>query len=180
MENASKALLMAGGILIAMVTVSLFYFMFNRVGQFQSITQTNYSQEELKDFNKGFEAYNKKLMYGSDVISVINKAVDNNQRNEVFYYDKKKDKWISDTNNDYYVDIIVELKNPLFEGSLEEFTISKNYEDIYKYIVNEYISDDGTKTSSTFKRKNFSCTNVEYYNGANQSGRVKSMTFTER
>ncbi len=28
----------------------------------------------------GFEAYNKKIMYGSDVISVLNKAIDNNTK----------------------------------------------------------------------------------------------------
>lgn len=115
MENASKALLIAGSILIAMITISVFYFMFGQISEFSEATETDTSQEELLAFNQGFEAYNKKLMYGADVISVINKAIDNNEK-----YDVE-----NDTTNDYYVDIAVTLKKPLYI-LIETYTYNKN------------------------------------------------------
>lgn len=103
MENASRALVIAGGILIGLITISLFYYMFNRVSEFQDITKDDTQQQELLDFNQGFEAYNKKIMYGADVISVLNKAIDNNDRNKVTAGD----------NGGYSVDIIITLKSNL-------------------------------------------------------------------
>ena len=83
MENASKALIIAGGVLIGLITISLFYYMFSHISNFVSETSEDYNIKETNAFNQGFEAYNKKLMYGSDVVSVINKAIDNNKRNNV-------------------------------------------------------------------------------------------------
>ena len=97
MENASKAIVIAGGILIGIITISIFYFMFNRISSFTDATSKNSEQEELLEFNQSFEYYNKKLMYGADVISVINKAIDNNKK-----YNVENEK-----NSDYYVDIEV-------------------------------------------------------------------------
>ena len=78
MENASKALIIAGGVLIGLITISLYYFMFSNIRNFVDVTSTDYNEKEVLAFNQGFEAYNKKLMYGSDIVSVINKAIDNN------------------------------------------------------------------------------------------------------
>ena len=57
--------------------------MFSHISGFVDDTSKDYNQEEILAFNQGFEAYNKKLMYGSDVVSVINKAIDNNKRYKV-------------------------------------------------------------------------------------------------
>ena len=83
MENATKAIIMAGGILIAIIIISIFYFVFNQTGDLVGEATTDTQQKELEDFNKSFEAYNKKIMYGTDIISVLNKAIDNNRRYEV-------------------------------------------------------------------------------------------------
>ncbi len=103
MENASKALLMAGGLLIAMITISIFYYMFSQISEFRNVTSEDTSETALLAFNQGFESYNKKLMYGTDVISVLNKAIDNNRTYDVeSEYDSK-----------YYVDIVFILKSDL-------------------------------------------------------------------
>ena len=83
MENASKALIIVGGVLIGLLTISLFYYMFTNISYFADATSKDYNEKETLSFNQSFEAYNKKLMYGSDVVSVINKAIDNNARNNV-------------------------------------------------------------------------------------------------
>lgn len=105
MENASKALLIAGGILIAMITISIFFYMFSQISEMKNITDKDTSQEELLAYNQAFESYNKKLMYGADIISVINKAMDNNKR-----YDVEEPEFYD---NIYHVNVTFKLKSEL-------------------------------------------------------------------
>ncbi len=85
MENASKALLIAGGILLAILTISIFFFSFRNASSMAGSVQEDWGQKELIAFNTRFEAYNKKLMYGSDIISVFNQAIDNNRAFKIEY-----------------------------------------------------------------------------------------------
>lgn len=78
MENAAKALEIAGGVLIALLIISLFVYMFNQVSYHQSMQNQNLETQKLEAFNKTYEAYNKSILYGADVISVINMAISNN------------------------------------------------------------------------------------------------------
>ena len=48
MENASKALIMAGGILIALLVISLLVFFYNNVVDVQRINQSNEDVEAVK------------------------------------------------------------------------------------------------------------------------------------
>ena len=79
MENATKALLIAGGVLIAIIIITMFIMMFNRLSNLQNEQEEQQKIEQLADFNAQFEAYNKKAMYGTDVITLINKVVENNK-----------------------------------------------------------------------------------------------------
>lgn len=105
MENASKALLMAGGILLAIITITIFSYMFSQISEMKNVTDTDTSKEELIAYNQAFEAYNKKLMYGADIVSVINKAMDNNKK-----YDVEEPEFYD---NMYHVNITFKLKNEL-------------------------------------------------------------------
>lgn len=78
MENAAKALLIAGGILIALIITSMLVYTGRNVSQLGASEEARKEAQQLSDFNKGYESYAKKVMYGADVISVINKAQDNN------------------------------------------------------------------------------------------------------
>lgn len=81
MENMSKALLMAGGVLIAILVISLFAYMFTSMsGVFQSKEDIKYA-EEIEEYNKEYLSYNRKLLRGADLISLMNKANDSYQRN---------------------------------------------------------------------------------------------------
>ena len=79
MENAAKALLIAGGILISIIIISLFLTMYNRMSSFQKKQESEKEFAQISTFNSGFEAYNKKVMYGTDIISLMNKAIENNK-----------------------------------------------------------------------------------------------------
>ena len=103
MENASKALIIAGGVLIGIITISLFTLMFNNISSFTNEISEDYEAKEVLASNQSFEAYNKKLMYGADVISVLNKAIDNNTKFNVNAGDS----------SGYSVDVVIKFNSNL-------------------------------------------------------------------
>lgn len=81
MENASKALLMAGGILIALLVIGALVLMFNQVGSYEKAQEASKKNSQIADFNKDFERYlDDKGITGADVISLINKVLDYNEK----------------------------------------------------------------------------------------------------
>jgi len=74
MENASKALLIAGGVFFAMLIISLMIYMSESITGMSEAQENKKAAEQLSAFNREYEVYNKKLMYGTDVVTVINKA----------------------------------------------------------------------------------------------------------
>lgn len=79
MENASKALLIAGSILIGLIIMTMLILMFNRLANVKQEQEEIRKMEQLTAFNQQFEAYNKSVMYGTDIITLINKVVENNK-----------------------------------------------------------------------------------------------------
>lgn len=78
MENAAKALLMAGAVLVALMGVCTIIYVFNQVGFFNDSQNVEREARSLKAFNEEYEAFNRKDLYGSDIISVINLIESNN------------------------------------------------------------------------------------------------------
>lgn len=78
MENASKALLIAGGVLISVIIIGLIVMMFNGLGEAQHQTELEKEIMQITKYNQKFEQYNGTILYGSDIISVINLADDYN------------------------------------------------------------------------------------------------------
>ncbi len=74
MENASKALLIAGGVFLAMLILSTMIYMSNSITSIGEAQNNRKAAEQLAAFNAEYEAYNKQLMYGTDIVTVINKA----------------------------------------------------------------------------------------------------------
>lgn len=93
MENASKALLIAGGVLIALIILTMFIVMYNNMANIQKEQEEQTRIEQIAAFNAEFEAYNKKVMYGTDVITLINKVAENNKK--------------YNSNNDYKITVIL-------------------------------------------------------------------------
>lgn len=74
MENASKALLIAGGVLIAILIVSVLVVTLNIVNFNQRTREKALATEQLAEFNQKYEAYNKKALRGTDIITLKNMA----------------------------------------------------------------------------------------------------------
>ena len=81
MENASKALLMAGGVLIALLIISALILMFNQIGDYEKAQDASKKDSQLAEFNKDFERYlDDKDITGADIVSLINKVIDYNNK----------------------------------------------------------------------------------------------------
>ena len=80
MENASKALMMAGGVLIAVMVISFIVFILRKGGAMSAEYDTHMSDQELARFNGQFEIYDKDDNTIFDVITVANLAYDINKK----------------------------------------------------------------------------------------------------
>ena len=81
MENASKALTMAGGILIALLVLGALLLMFNQVSDYKKTETVSEEAAQLAQFNEQFTQYERNNLAGVDLISLINKVVDYNKKN---------------------------------------------------------------------------------------------------
>ena len=60
MENASKALIMAASVLIALMIIGALILMFNGLSSYQEVGQQNTREDQVIAFNSQFETYNRK------------------------------------------------------------------------------------------------------------------------
>ena len=112
MENASKALLIAGGMLLAMMILVLIISLVNSISDVTESQDKKKLTEQIVQFNKEYEAYNKTKMYGIDVITVVNKAINHNKTIGVTEI------------NPYYINIKIEV-NQTFETIVIEVDNTK-------------------------------------------------------
>ena len=72
MENASKALIMAGGILIALLVLGALLLMFNELSAYQRSNSDIENVSQLTEFNYQFTQYARRDLSGVDIISLSN------------------------------------------------------------------------------------------------------------
>ncbi len=104
MENASKALLMAGGVLIGIMIVSLAVLLFSNFGGTSSEIHNNIEENQATQFNSQFTSYvGKDNVTIYDVVSMAKLATQNNQNYEFVHRDIK---YI--IGNDRYIAVILD------------------------------------------------------------------------
>jgi len=178
MENASKALIMAGSILIAVMTIGALMFMFDSISGVEQQKDQNAEIEATLEFNRQFEQYDSVGLRGSDLMTVINKMIDYNEKvkedQQGYNYVVMDIEFVVNSDGKFKAGAsnLKYLSNPdeATTGELNGwFTYTKG--------SNKMTSDELTLEEQTeFKRKYFKCTNLEY---DNTSGRVSSMSFKE-
>lgn len=93
MENASKALMIAGGILISILIIGILILMFYQISTYQKNNSDLEKQQQLVTFNKDFAKYaDEKSIKGVDIISLANKVIDFNKKEGItnsVNYDQK-------------------------------------------------------------------------------------------
>lgn len=131
MENATKALLIAGGILIALVILTIginLYSLFNR--QSKEYAQT-ISNTEIQKFNSKFAGYaGRKDIRPQEVISVVNLAKEYNNTvtvkiGGIKVNNKNSEKFITDNLNALYTCKTNDIKYD-DEGVVKEINFTKN------------------------------------------------------
>lgn len=80
MENASKALLMAGGVLLAMLVIGILLFAWNQYSEYYSKQEDLSEIEDVTEFNLQFTNYDRKDVLGYELISLSNRVADYNFR----------------------------------------------------------------------------------------------------
>lgn len=80
MENASKALLIAGGILLVMLIIGLLIFSWSKFSDFYNQSDELAEIEDITKFNLQFTNYENRKVYGYELISLANKIADYNMR----------------------------------------------------------------------------------------------------
>jgi len=80
MENASKALLIAAGIMIGLIVITMIAYAHGKISNYYESKELTLQSEQLADFNKQFLGYNRADVRGSDLLSLVNKIVDYNDR----------------------------------------------------------------------------------------------------
>lgn len=121
MENASKALIMAAGVLIGVILLSLMSYMFISFAMSSAEIHKENAQNQLNEFNSQFTSYmGKEGVTIYDVVTVANLATESN----IYYEFQKK---VPNGNDNY---IAVKLNNNTNLGeSYNNKNIEKGYED---------------------------------------------------
>lgn len=124
MENASKALIMAGEILISIIIVSALLLMFNNLTSYQKVNEQNTEEAQVIAFNSTYEAYNTNDVRGNDLYSLINRVVDYNKR--------KSTEGIGEKDEGQYLKYQPMTIKVSFEGKQTELTAPDGEQRIFK------------------------------------------------
>lgn len=163
MENASKALLMAGGILIALLILGALIMMFTSLQDYQNSNDARTKNTQIAEFNNQFEPYNKEGLTLMELKSVYNKIVSNNNQHSL------------DTNGNidkksgYFIDDNIE------EIVTKEIEIKRGGETVKERIPLEEFKNSFKTLEDQFKQyARFKCKGIEYNN---PEGRISGIFF---
>lgn len=138
---------------IIICILSIFLIIICIVGY--SVYSKNENTAQISVDNKTYESYYNKEVLGTDIISIINKAIDSNEKNDIKM--GKDGNYIEDEKNS----IRIEIK----------------FKELDKVITMERINNVGIeKFWSNYGALSFKCTKIEYHE---KTHRVKYMYFEE-
>lgn len=138
--------------LILLIFIPILIMIISATGLAMNLKTTT---EAVKRENKEYEYYLGKEIYGTDVTSLMNKAINENEKNNV---QKDEKGYYLDNNSD---SIRIELKM---------ITIEKMYtmEEINNHDMNQFLKN--------FNLIKFKCTSIEYHK---KTGKVSKMIFEQ-
>ncbi len=162
MENATKALTIAASVLIALMIISVLIYMFSQIKETTDQDEKAKALEKTLAFNAEFESFNRKNVYGAELMSLINKIYDYNER-EV---DEKG-----------YMELKAEVT---FRVAWHDVQVGRMYsaQDIYSklFYLQSSSNPDDKELVTDFKRKMFKCNGTVY---DENTGRICKFVFEE-
>ncbi len=144
MENAAKALIMAAGILIGILILSLAVYLFVTFGSTSKELHKQQEEQQLAQFNTQFTSYETKTdntIY--DVITVANLATENNR-----YYEFTTRPAHEELKRNYYICVTL-------QGTNIEFNKSTKTQEVIAF-YNQKIANELAKVTQA-PLPNYSC-----------------------
>lgn len=115
MENASQALIIAAGILIGILILTLGSYLYIIFGDYVSNSQAEIAKNSLAQFNDQFLKYNNRTdLTIQEVVTVKNTALQNNYK-----YSEYDPKTTRAADNNVFVDVYIKTKIILLEKDEE-------------------------------------------------------------
>lgn len=156
MENASKALIIAGATLIGVLILTSMVYLFRSAAKTNENYDERQLQQQLQLYNSKFEYYNRDHNSILDMVSLINLAYDSNEGND---YDSQRTIRIKITingdNGRFYLVLPNEKNESLHKNQVLRNNTGKNEGDVvdlYSYINGNLgylgISTEDRKTST--------------------------------
>lgn len=155
MENATRALVMAGGILIGILILGALMLMFNSIGAYQTNKNDSDKLTEIAQFNNQFEPYNKEDLTLMELKSVYNKILSNRKNSEF--------KINSNLLDETKAKDILNCCDTDRDGQRES-------------IYNDFINNFNSIIESQKIYRRFKCKSIEY---ANSGGRISQIDFED-
>lgn len=115
----------------------------------------NTTNRIIKEENSEYEYYLNKTVYGTEVTTLINKAINQNENNNI--PKDEKDYYIENDENSLKIDI-------------KMITIDKTYP------MEEIYNNDITKFVQNFNLIEFKCTSIQYHE---KTGKISRITFEQ-
>ena len=141
MENASKALLIAGEVLIGLIVLTILASVFDKGIQFAESFREKSDKQKIIAFNTEFTKYittntstERTYIYAEDVISIINRAINWNETNA------------DDTET---VTVIIFDEAGIIEYEIQD-TIDFDADDRVQFLTNYRLTDDPTSLEYKF------------------------------
>lgn len=137
MENASKALIIAGAILLSILIIGLGMMVFNNARN--ALTSANLDQEQIDAFNSKFETYIGENKRGSDIKTLCNAVKNSNAAEDenkiaIVYKESKNAAAKTENGATSQTDILV-VQNELKNGS--RYTVTAEYDEKGTKLINK-------------------------------------------
>lgn len=146
---------------ICIVAVAIIVLLIIVVMQINSL-QTQ--QKQAIQFNKQYEEYKNKYLYGIDILTVINKAADNNEKYSIPKDENKM--YIEDDENSIKIEL--NLISSVNEKTGEKQYVTHQMERLQQVGLEGFITN--------FNLTTFECENIEYHT---KTGKVSKIIFKQ-
>lgn len=137
---------------VLIIAIPIVIILFSICGLF--ITQKT-TIRNIKKYNSQYEYYINKSIYGTELVTLINKVINENEINKV----EKDEKGVFIENNENSIKINIKMN-----------TNGKTYQ------METFYNNDITKFVENFNLVKFRCNKIEYHK---KSGRVSKLYFEE-
>ena len=181
MENATKALLIAGGVLIAIIILTILVKTYGNIGAFQRQQMSQEEAEQIEEFNKDYTKYDGQYVYGTEIITIINKVYSSTYKVNVKVKFTQEDyTYTVKSKGGKTTKVTVKAGKDLniTTGDDNQLDLSSSVDESSKKFHNSTRTETATEVNVTvdgLKNRAFKCIEIGY----DESGRVNMMRFKE-